>query len=62
MSRRLQPGDRFGRLTVQHEEAYDRPVGHPRRYRCLCDCGKTAYVQGRHLTNGIIKSCGCQRP
>ena len=29
------------------------------RYKCLCDCGNYSIVEGRHLRDGKIKSCGC---
>ena len=49
-------GNPFGHLTVLRRM--------PNRNRqtmweCRCDCGKTKVVQGCHLRNGHIKSCGC---
>lgn len=26
---------------------------------CKCDCGKERIIQGNHLRNGVIGSCGC---
>lgn len=38
----------------------DRKDGHGNNiYKCLCDCGNTAYVRGNGLTSGNTKSCGC---
>lgn len=28
-------------------------------WKCLCDCGKIAYIQSDNLQNGNTKSCGC---
>ncbi len=49
-------GKRFGRLFVacrigsHHGRAY---------FKCLCDCGETAEVLGKNLSNGRTTSCGC---
>ena len=49
-------GKRFGQLTViRHDHAND----HGSQYwRCRCDCGKEAVVEGSKLTGGKTKSCG----
>jgi hypothetical protein len=49
-------GNPFGHLTVLRRV--------PNRngqtmWECRCACGKTKVVQGCHLRNGHIKSCGC---
>lgn len=54
-------GDKYGRLTIVSEvpvskNKWDRT---PRRFSCLCDCGKTKEVAMAHLRNGRIISCGC---
>lgn len=50
-------GKRFGILTVLRE------TGHVNKncmtYKCLCDCGNIAVVDGHYLRNGATKSCGC---
>ena len=55
-------GRRFGRLTVlARDENYIEPKsgkGFP-RWLCLCDCGRTKMVIGKHLKRGAIQSCGC---
>lgn len=30
-------------------------------WKCLCDCGQDATVEGRKLKNGHTKSCGCYK-
>lgn len=47
---------RFGKLTViqRAEGNYKRPY-----YFCKCDCGKTIILEGRKLSSGNTKSCGC---
>ena len=51
-------GQKFGRLTVveRAENRYRQTI-----WRCLCDCGKTVEVQGKHLKDGYTTSCGCYR-
>lgn len=45
-------GKRYGRLTAI------RHVG-KQNWLCRCDCGKEVVVDGRNLTCGHTKSCGC---
>ena len=54
-------GKRFGKLIViKRVEDYVTPKGHHRpQWLCRCDCGAETIVQGQHLRNGSIKSCGC---
>lgn len=50
-------GQKFGRLLVikrLENNKYGRAM-----WLCLCDCGKSHIVEGGHLLNGTIKSCGC---
>ena len=50
-------GKKFGRLLVLkrlENNKYSRAV-----WLCQCDCGKSHIVEGSHLLNGTIKSCGC---
>jgi len=53
-------GNRHGKLTVIKEHQYkdkdNRVV-----WECVCDCGNTCNVNGKHLRNGAVKSCGCLR-
>ena len=52
----IEPGTRFGRLTVlgMERRGDGRPV-----WRCLCDCGNEAAYQGAQLRLGRAVSCGC---
>lgn len=45
----------YGHLTVIR---YDHSNKHKAYYECLCDCGKTAYVNRYNLTSGKTQSCG----
>lgn len=48
----------FGRLTVLGDVG--KRTGRGRvLWHCLCECGRVTFVQGDHLKNGKIKSCGC---
>ena len=49
-------GKRFGRLIVikRSLSGKKQPL-----WLCKCDCGKERIIQGNHLRNGIITSCGC---
>lgn len=50
-------GQRFGRLVVI--ELSDRKQGNNRLWKCLCDCGETAYVRADGLKREKTRSCGC---
>ena len=53
-------GKKFGRLLVV--ERYDTPEMKSRpQWRCFCDCGNEAIVEGHNLRSGMTKSCGCLR-
>lgn len=54
-------GEKYGKLTVISEaEKIILPSGQkPRRFNCLCECGKMTNVLGLHLVRGRIISCGC---
>lgn len=51
-------GFRFGKLIVQK---YLNAVSKSRSalWECVCDCGNIITVEGRNLTRGATKSCGC---
>lgn len=57
---RIEPGQRYGRLTVVAKT--DRRVSNRVVWECRCDCGNTTYVTSNHLANGNTKSCGCAGP
>lgn len=49
-------GEKFGRLTVVRLG----PTKNNRRtWECLCECGKTVFVQTSNLTKNKTQSCGC---
>lgn len=52
-------GKRFGRLIVIKKT--DQHKGYEILWDCLCDCGKHHLVRGKHLREGLVKSCGCLR-
>jgi hypothetical protein len=53
----LNPGQKFGRLTVvKFEGSNSRGL---RTYKCLCDCGNVGYWTPGALVSGNTKSCGC---
>lgn len=50
-------GKKFGRLTVVKFIGLDK-----RRnsiWECKCECGTTKNINGQHLRNGTVISCGC---
>ena len=49
-------GKRFGTLTVI---AKDNTPSCRTRWICKCDCGNIKSIEGIHLTQGKITSCGC---
>lgn len=53
-------GQRFGKLLViSRDEDYVSPNGNRiTRWKCACECGSTASVNGTELSRGT-KSCGC---
>ena len=51
-------GVRFGSL-VAVEPTDNRQNGYT-IWRCLCDCGRVAFVSSRHLKNEWMTSCGDQ--
>lgn len=56
-------GNRYGNLVVV-ERTYRTRNKSSRKdilWRCLCDCGKEAYIRGFCLRDGMTKSCGCRR-
>lgn len=49
-------GNQYNRLKVVSRAATQNKRTF---WNCLCECGKTAVVQGSYLKNGKTKSCGC---
>ena len=58
-TRRNLSGQTFGKLTVL--EATDERQSGSVVWLCRCDCGNTARVSSRRLTQGAITSCGCDK-
>jgi hypothetical protein len=58
---KIEPGDRFNRLTIEKELPRHRyPSGNSRRkFLCKCDCGNETETLINQLTSGSTKSCGC---
>jgi hypothetical protein len=52
----IDPGMRFGRLTVIERVESNR-WGFS-QFKCKCDCGKITQLLGKCLRNEITKSCG----
>lgn len=53
----IEPGTRFGRLTVLRQNG-NKP-GRGALYDCQCDCGNICTVRGDRLRSGETTSCGC---
>ena len=51
-------GNRFGRLVVI-EKTTGRTRNGNIKWKCLCDCGKEAFVSTTSLNSENTKSCGC---
>lgn len=51
-------GDRFGRLTVVSVDHTDRAT-HRTWFLCKCDCGNLKTIVSYSLTQGNTQSCGC---
>lgn len=56
-------GKRYGYLVVlEKSQPYIAPNGKPHiTWLCKCDCGNKKIIQGRRLTEGHDKSCGCMK-
>lgn len=54
----INPGDRYGHLTVIKEVG--RSPSNKRRFLCKCDCGNELEVIMSSFTTGHTTSCGCE--
>lgn len=55
----INPGDRFGKLTVlELAEPDKRGQTH---WLCRCECGNTKRIMANNLKRGLAKGCGCER-
>lgn len=50
-------GNMYGKLTVLERAGSDKHRNAV--WKCLCECGNIHYIDGRSLTTGHTKSCGC---
>jgi len=58
----INPGDKYGRLTVIAEARKAAADGrHYRAALCRCDCGKQTTPRISSLASGEAQSCGCSR-
>lgn len=55
----IEPGTRFGHLTIIEQVSSDK-YGQT-RYRCKCDCGSETISRANDLRRGKSQSCGCVR-
>jgi hypothetical protein len=53
----INPGCRFGRLTVIERAGLTSIGGY--RWKCQCDCGNISYPDAASLRRGHSQSCGC---
>jgi hypothetical protein len=49
-------GRRFGRLLVIERVPSTTGMTY---WSCVCDCGESKRVRAGHLSQGLIRSCGC---
>ena len=54
---KVQPGHRFGRLTVTGATP-ERRAGYT-VWRCRCDCGGEILLDTRYIQRETVKDCGC---
>lgn len=53
-------GQQFGGLTVIQYQGYNNQSG--AKWLCKCACGNEVELNGRVLSNGKVKDCGCLKP
>lgn len=53
-------GQKFGKLTAVRPTE-ERRGNNEVVWECVCDCGKTTFVDRANLVTGGTKSCGCSR-
>jgi hypothetical protein len=57
---KVNPGDRYGQLTIIKEvEKFVQPSGQTQRgFLCKCSCGSFSRIRLSHLTTGRVVTCG----
>lgn len=63
MKKRVEVGDRYGKLVViKIKNYYDHlnPKQLNRLCKCRCDCGNTVERDGGYLRSGKATNCGCE--
>ena len=55
--RKINAGDKFGKLTVL--EFVRKDENYKEFYRCKCDCGNETICEKWNLLSGCVRSCGC---
>ncbi len=54
-------GNRYGYLTVLELDKEKAKNSGNKYWVCKCDCGNIKSIQGAHLKNGDVSSCGCHQ-
>lgn len=52
-------GRRYNLLTIVRAADDTQTMPSQRKWECLCDCGRTAFITAASVVNGLTKSCGC---
>lgn len=58
MKKPLENGSVYNLLTIIE---FDSVINGKRWYKCRCSCGNEKSIEGRRVTGGKTKSCGCLR-
>jgi len=59
--RSVEPGQRFGRLTVAGPVIREATGRNRKAVECLCDCGTSKVIRLENLFHGNTRSCGCRQ-
>ncbi len=57
----LEPGDRYGRLTIISPAPPSVKYPRKRMWLCRCDCGQEVAYPASYIAHGAVTSCGCGR-
>ena len=57
----LNPGDRYGRLTIIGPAPASDRYPKKRMWHCRCDCGREVDWPASYIVHGVVTSCGCSR-